>query len=498
MSYILALDQGTTSCRAIAFDRQARTLGVAQQEFEQFFPKPGWVEHDPEEIWQTQREVMADVIAQIGSDAGKIVGIGVTNQRETTVVWNRTTGVPVYNALVWQDRRTASRCDQLAVSAEAETIRQKTGLILDAYFAGTKIQWILEHVDGARELAERGELAFGTIDSWLIWKLTAGKLHVTDPSNASRTLLFNIHTEDWDDELLKLFEIPRSMLPELTASSGICGHVDQRLPAANVPIAGIAGDQQAALFGQLCTETGMVKTTYGTGCFMLMNVGKRPIPSTNRLLSTVAWNRSATTTFVLEGSVFVGGAVVQWLRDGLGLFESSREISELAATVPDNGGVYFVPALAGLGAPHWDPYARGLIIGLTRGTTKAHVARAALEGIAFQVADVLEAMESDFGSKLTEIRVDGGAAANDILMQFQADIIGVPVVRPKNLETTALGAAYLAGLAVGFWQTPGDIVEQWQIDRKFLPGRPAEEVKQLKQSWRRALERSKGWIEASS
>ncbi len=495
MSLILALDQGTTSSRAILFDKQGNIKGVAQQEFEQIFPQPGWVEHDAQEIWLSQLHVMANVIHQEQLASNDIAAIGITNQRETTVVWDRNTGQPICNAIVWQDRRTAERCDDLKSAGHAETIRDKTGLVLDAYFSGTKVQWILDHVEGTRERAQAGELAFGTIDSWLVWNLTDGKTHITDASNASRTLLFNIHTGDWDDELLKLLDVPRNMLPTVCSSSEIYGHTSENLSPASVPIAGIAGDQQAALFGQMCTEPGMVKNTYGTVCFMLMNTGNEAVQSKNNLLTTVAWKIGNQTEYALEGSIFIAGAVVQWLRDGLDLFESSAEIEGLASLVPDNGGVYFVPGFAGLGAPHWDPYARGLIMGLTRGTTKAHIARAALEGIAYQVSDVLDAMQSDSGIQLTELRVDGGASANDLLMQFQADLLSVPVVRPRVLETTALGVAYLAGLAVGFWENRDEIAHQWQVDKTFAPILPAEQVQTLKLGWQKALERSMRWIE---
>ncbi len=495
MSYILALDQGTTSSRAILFDKQGNLQGVAQQEFEQIFPQPGWVEHNAVEILETQLRVIQEVLKQGPHSSGDIAAIGITNQRETTVVWDRNTGQPICNAIVWQDRRTAGRCDELKSAGHAETFRAKTGLVLDAYFSGTKIQWILDNIDGARQRAEAGELAFGTIDSWLVWNLTGGKVHITDASNASRTLLLNIHTGEWDDELLEILDVPRSLLPEVRASSEVYGHTADDLAPAGVPIAGIAGDQQAALFGQMCTSPGMVKNTYGTGCFMLMNTGSEAVESRNNLLTTIAWRIGDTTEYALEGSIFVAGAAVQWLRDELELFDSSSEIEPLAQSVEDNGGVYFVPAFTGLGAPHWDPYARGLVVGLTRGTTKAHVARAALEGIAFQVSDVLDAMQSDSGIPLTELRVDGGASANNLLMQFQADMLGVPVVRPRVLETTALGVAYLAGLAVGFWQSREEISTQWQVENSFVATMPDERVKSLKLGWERALERSKGWIE---
>lgn len=496
MSYILALDQGTTCSRAIVFDQHGSIQGVAQQEFEQIFPQPGWVEHNALEIWKTQLRVMTDVIDQRQLTSSDIAAIGIANQRETTVVWDRNTGQPIHNAIVWQDRRTAERCDELRSAGHADRFRNKTGLVLDAYFSGTKIQWILDHVEGARERAQAGELAFGTIDSWLVWNLTAGKVHVTDVSNASRTLLFNIHRGNWDDELLRLLDVPRNVLPKVCGSSEVYGQTADGLTPAGVPIAGIAGDQQAALFGQMCTRQGMVKNTFGTGCFMLMNTGGEAVESKNNLLTTVAWKVGGLTEYALEGSIFVAGAVVQWLRDGLGLFECSAEIEALAASVPDNGGVFIVPAFAGLGAPHWDQYARGLIVGITRGTTKAHFARAALEGIAYQVSEVLEAMQSDAGIQLSELRVDGGASANNLLMQFQADLLGVPVVRPRVLETTALGAAYLAGLAIGYWQSRDDIADQWQVDKRFIPVMPTQQVDTLKRDWQRALERSKRWVES--
>src|SRR5436190_2864321 len=446
MKYILALDQGTTSSRAIVFDHNGSVVSVAQQEFRQIFPQPGWVEHDANEIWATQRNVAAQALNKVRLTANDVAAIGITNQRETTLVWDRTTGKPICNAIVWQDRRTAGVCDRLKARGLAKMIRRKTGLVVDAYFSGTKLQWILNNVPGAKAKARAGQLAFGTIDSWLVWNLTGGRQHVTDPSNASRTMLFNIHTGEWDDELLKLFGVPRSVLPEVRSSSEVYG--ETTLFGGRIPIAGIAGDQQAALFGQACTEPGMVKNTYGTGCFMLMNTGTKPIASKNNLLTTVAWRIGNRTEYALEGSIFIAGAVVQWVRDGLGIIRSSADVEALAARVPDTGGVYFVPAFAGLGAPHWDQYARGIIAGITRGTTAGHIARAALEGIAYQVADVLKAMEADSGLSIPELRVDGGAAANNLLMQFQADILNVPIVRPKLLETTALGAAYLAGLAV--------------------------------------------------
>lgn len=493
MSYILALDQGTTSSRAIVFDRQGSIHAVAQNEFEQIFPQPAWVEHDANEIWQSQREVMNEALRSAGLTAKDIAAIGITNQRETTVVWDRSTGEPIYNAIVWQDRRTAARCDQLKTDGHGDFFREKTGLVLDAYFSGTKVQWILENVEGARAKAEAGELAFGTIDSWLVWKLTGGELHITDVSNASRTLLCNIHSGTWDEEILHLMKIPSSILPEVRASSEVYGNTKLDDWPVQVPIAGIAGDQQAALFGQMCTSPGMVKNTYGTGCFMLMNTGEEAVPSSNNLLTTVAWKIGDKTDYALEGSVFIAGAVVQWLRDGLGLIKSAQEVEELAMSVPDNGGAYIVPAFAGLGAPHWDQYARGLIAGITRGTTAGHLARAALESIAYQVDDVLRAMKADAGIELSELRVDGGAAANNLLMQFQADVLQVPVVRPKVFETTALGAAYLAGLAVGYWQSEEEISEQWQVDRSFEPNLDSKQLATLKAGWKKALSRSKGW-----
>ncbi len=494
MKYILALDQGTTSSRAIVFDRQGAIVAVAQQEFRQIFPRPGWVEHDANEIWATQSQVATAALAQAQLTAGDIAAIGITNQRETTVVWERATGKPICNAIVWQDRRTAGACDRLKKAGKAALIRRKTGLVVDAYFSGTKLQWILQNVPGAKARAAKGELAFGTVDSWLVWNLTGGRVHVTDVSNASRTMLFNLKTCDWDDDLLTLFGIPRSILPSVRASSEVYG--ETHLLGAAIPIAGIAGDQQAALFGQVCTKPGMVKNTYGTGCFMLMNTGAQPIASKNNLLTTVAWRINGRTEYALEGSIFIAGAVVQWLRDGLGIIKSSGEVEALAAQVPDTAGTYLVPAFAGLGAPHWDQYARGLVAGLTRGTTAAHLARAALEGIAYQVHDVLHAMQSDSGIKLRELRVDGGACANNLLMQFQADLLGVPVVRPKVAETTALGAAYLAGLAVGYWKDQAEIAAQWQADRRFVPAMKTAARKKLLAGWNKALVRAQKWEEA--
>ena len=493
MPFILALDQGTTSSRAIVFDRAGSIKAVAQKEFRQIFPQPGWVEHDANEIWETQVGVAAEAMTRAGIGARDIAAIGITNQRETTVVWERKSGQPVCNAIVWQDRRTAAMCDELKAGGHERLFTAKTGLVLDAYFAGTKLRWILDNVAGARARAEAGELAFGTIDSWLIWKLSGGKSHVTDASNASRSLLFNIHTGEWDDELLRLLTIPRAVLPRVVASSGVAAETAGELFAARIPIAGIAGDQQAALFGQRCVTPGMVKNTYGTGCFMLMHTGGKPVRSRNKLLATTAWRTDGKDEYALEGSVFIAGAVVQWLRDSLGIIRTSGEVETLAASVPDNGGVYFAPAFAGLGSPHWDQYARGTIVGLTRGTGAAHIARAALESIAYQTADVLRAMESDAGIRLSELRVDGGATQNDLLMQFQADVLGVRVVRPKVFETTALGAAYLAGLAVGYWKDAGEISTQWQTDRTFEPLMPRAEAARLMAGWSRALTRAKEW-----
>jgi glycerol kinase len=496
MPVILALDQGTTSSRAIVFDHAGSIVSVAQQEFRQIFPQAGWVEHDAEEIWATQMAVAREALARAGVGARDVAAIGITNQRETTVVWDRKTGTPIHHAIVWQDRRTAGFCDQLKAAGLGDPIQQKTGLVIDAYFSGSKLRWILDNVPGARARAERGELAFGTIDTWLAWKLTNGALHVTDPSNASRTMLYDIVKNAWDGELLEWLGVPASVLPEVRASGEVLGRTAPGVFDAAIPIAGIAGDQQAALFGQQCFERGLAKNTYGTGCFMLMNVGRRPAVSRHRLLGTVAWRVGEETDYALEGSVFVGGAVVQWLRDGLGVIASSAEVEPLAASVPDAGGVYLVPAFAGLGAPHWDQYARGLLVGITRGTTKAHLARAALEGIAFQVADVLDVMRLDSGIALGELRVDGGAAANGLLMQFQADILGVPVVRPKVIETTALGAAFLAGLAVGYWASPAELGQAWQIDRRFEPRMGADERGQRRARWTKALARAKDWEQA--
>ena len=493
MRCILALDQGTTSSRAIVFDEAGGIRGSAQQEFRQIFPQPGWVEHDATEIWATQSGVMHEALAKAGVTARDVAAIGITNQRETTVVWERATGRPIANAIVWQDRRTAPLCDELRTSGKAMLIAEKTGLVIDAYFSGTKLKWLLDNVPGARERALRGELAFGTIDSWLIFQLTGGAAHVTDASNASRTLLFDIRRGEWDDELLGLLDVPRSVLPQVVASSGVCA--ETLLDGVSVPIAGIAGDQQAALFGQACLAPGLAKNTYGTGCFLLMNTGTNAVASRNNLVTTVAWKRGDTLDYALEGSVFIAGAVVQWLRDGLQIIRSASDVEPLAASVEDSGGVYFVPAFAGLGAPHWDAYARGSVFGLTRGTTGGHLARAALESIAFQSAAVLDAMQKDAGITLSELRVDGGATANDLLMQFQADVLGVPVVRPKVLETTALGAAYLAGLAVGYWKSDADVTSNWRVDRRFEPAMSRERVAEMRRGWQKAVERAKGWVD---
>ena len=488
--YILALDQGTSSSRAILFDRMGQPKAVSQKEFTQIFPKPGWVEHNPKEIWSSQASVIAEAISAEGINGSNIAAIGITNQRETTIVWDAETGDPVYNAIVWQDRRTSAYCDRLKKSGKAEMIRNKTGLIIDAYFSATKVRWILENVHEARRKAEEGRLKFGTVDTWLIWKLTRGEAHVTDVSNASRTMLFNIHTLDWDDELLELFGIPRSMMPQVKSSSEVYGKTKGTIFAHEVPIAGIAGDQQAALFGQMCTEPGSVKNTYGTGCFLLMNSGSKPIMSKNKLLTTVAWKIGDKVTYALEGSIFVAGSIVQWLRDGLGIIRSSSEIEALATSVPDNGGVYFVPALTGLGAPYWDQYATGSIYGITRGTKAGHIARAAIEGIAFQTMDIVNAMQKDAGVTLTELKVDGGASRNDLLMQFQADMLGTAVIRPKVTETTALGAAYLAGLATGYWESIEHIKSLWAMDKEFTPSAGADEVSALKAGWKKAVERT--------
>jgi glycerol kinase len=493
VKYVLALDQGTTSSRALLFDQDGRVRAVAQREFDQIFPQPGWVEHDPEEIAFSQIAVARGALEKAGASAKDVAAIGITNQRETTIVWNRESGLPIHNAIVWQDRRTADFCERLRRDGHAPLIQQRTGLLIDAYFSATKIRWMLENVPGAQALAEAGKLAFGTVDSWLVWKLTRGTVHATDTTNASRTMLFNIHTGAWDRELLELFRIPLSMMPAVGSSSEAYGDVTAINELTGIPIAGIAGDQQAALFGQRCSEPGMTKNTYGTGCFMLQNTGTRAVPSANRLVTTVAWKLRGKTEYALEGSVFVGGAVVQWLRDGLGLIRKSEDVEALAKSVADNGGVYFVPAFVGLGAPHWDSYARGSIFGLTRGSSAAHIARAAVESIAYQVADLLDAMRRDSGGTVGELRVDGGAAANDSLMQFQADILRVPVLRPAVTETTALGAAYLAGIAVGLW--PSNPASR-ESGRRFEPHMPASEARALRDRWNEAVARSKGWEQA--
>ncbi len=498
MTVILALDQGTTSSRAILFNREGAIVAVAQREFRQIYPRAGWVEHDAREIWQTQLDVAREVLAQAGLKAADVAALGITNQRETTVLWDRKTGEPVGNAIVWQDRRTAGFCDELKAAGHADFIQSRTGLVIDAYFSGSKLRWMLDHIAGARARAERGELAFGTIDSWLVWQLTGGACHLTDASNASRTMLFNLRTGAWDDELLRLLGVPRAVLPEVRSSSEVYAETAPGLFDAPIKIAGIAGDQQAALFGQNCFSRGLAKNTYGTGCFMLMNIGAEPQISRHKLLTTVAWKLDGRTDFALEGSVFIGGAVVQWLRDGLGIIKSSVEVEALAATVPDCGGVYLVPAFAGLGAPHWDQYARGTITGLTRGTTAGHLARAALEGIAFQVADVLEVMKQDSDIAMDELRVDGGACANDLLMQFQADLLQVPVVRPRVIETTALGAAYLAGLPTGFWQSRDEVQRAWQVDRVFEPRMQSDEAVHRRARWSEALRRAGDWEEHST
>ncbi|MBF1538001.1 MAG: glycerol kinase GlpK [Prevotella salivae] len=488
--YILALDQGTTSSRAIVFDHDGKICSVAQKEFTQYFPKPGWVEHNPNEIWSSQASVIAESISAIDINGLDIAGIGITNQRETTIVWDVDTEEPIYNAIVWQDRRTADYCDKLKAEGLIDTIREKTGLIIDAYFSGTKIKWILDNVPGARQRTEQGKLRFGNVDSWLVWRLTRGEVHVTDVTNASRTMLFNINTLKWDADLLKLLDIPVSMLPEVKTSSEVYGHTKTTIFAHEVPISGIAGDQQAALFGQMCIEPGAIKNTYGTGCFVMLNTGEKPVKSENNLLTTIAWKIGDKINYALEGSIYVGGSVVQWLRDGLCCIKSSSEIEELAASVPDSGGVFFVPALTGLAAPYWDQHARGTIIGITRGTTTAHIARAALDGIAFQTYDIARAMAKDMGAPLTELKVDGGASRNNLLMQYQANLLGIKVVRPKITETTALGAAYLAGLAVGFWKDLDEIKQQWQIEHTFDPVSDNEEIAAAKQGWADAVRRT--------
>ena len=491
--FVLALDQGTTSARAILFDRQGNTHGIAQREITQHYPQPGWVEHDANEIWQAQIAVARAVLRDNGVSATQVAAVGITNQRETTVLWDRASGEPLHRAIVWQDRRTAGICDELTEAGHAGLFRERTGLVVDAYFSGTKLQWLLDHIPGARTRAERGELAFGTIDSWLAWKLSGGRAHVTDSSNASRTLLFDIHRRCWDDELLALLDIPAPLLPRVVDSSGEIATLDADWLGSAIPLTGIAGDQQAATFGQACLEHSMAKNTYGTGCFLLMNTGEQPMASRHQLLTTVGWQRRGETTYLLEGSVFMGGATVQWLRDGLGMIASARAVETLAASVPDNGGVYLVPAHTGLGAPYWDPFARGALFGMTRGTTRAHIARAALEAIAFQSAELLQAMERDAGQPMKELRVDGGAANNDLLMQFQADLLGVPVVRPQVTETTALGAAYLAGLAVGFWQDESELTALWRSERRFEPAMARDKRDALFADWRRAVERTRNW-----
>lgn len=490
MKYILSIDQGTTSSRSILFDHEGNICSVAQKEFTQIFPKPGWVEHNPQEIWSSQASTIAQVITNVGAESKDIVAIGITNQRETTIVWDAETGQPVYNAIVWQDRRTADYCKELEAQGLTDKIRQKTGLILDAYFSGTKVRWILENVPGAREKAEAGKLRFGTVDTWLIWNMTHGEKHVTDVSNASRTLLYNIHTLEWDEEMLQLLGIPRSMLPEVKSSSEVYGYTHMPIFTLDVPIAGIAGDQQAALFGQMCTEPGTIKNTYGTGCFLLMNTGDKAVLSKNNLLTTIAWKIGNQVSYALEGSVFVAGSVIKWMRDEMHMFRTSKDIDRLAEKVEDNGGVYFVPALTGLGAPYWDPYAKGTVTGITRGTKLEHVARAALEGIAFETMDIVDAMRKDAGVTLGDLKVDGGVSNSDITMQFQADILGTNVVRPTCVETTAKGAAYLAGLAVGFWSSIDEIKAQWAIDRTFTPTMPAEKVQEAKDGWKDALSRA--------
>lgn len=493
--FILAFDQGTTSSRAIVFDRKGMIVSVAQKEFTQIFPKPGWVEHDAIEIWSTQLGVAAEAITQAGLSVKDIAAIGITNQRETTVVWDKQTGMPIYNAIVWQDRRTATYCDLLKQQGYLQPIQRKTGLIIDAYFSATKLKWILDNVEGARDKASRGELCFGTIDTWLLWKLTDGMVHATDVSNASRTMLYNIHTLSWDDDLLQLMDIPKNILPEVRSSSEVYGHSQNILSAQNIAIAGIAGDQQAALFGQMCTQPGMVKNTYGTGCFMLMNTGEHPVFSNNNLLTTIAWQINGKTHYALEGSVFIAGAVVQWLRDGLHLIRASNETETLAQQVTSSDGVYIVPAFAGLGAPYWNQHARGTIVGITRGTTSAHLARAALESIAYQTMDVVNAMQSDANITVKELRVDGGATANNFLMQFQSDILNTRVIRPTITETTALGAAYLAGLAVGYWSNMEEIQQQWQVNKIFEPIISDKERMELSSGWRKAIRTTEFWAE---
>ncbi|KAB2920419.1 MAG: glycerol kinase GlpK [Dechloromonas sp.] len=493
--YVLSLDQGTTSSRAILFDRRGQPVAIRQQPFAQSFPQPGWVEQDATEIWQSQLAVARAVLHDQGVAAGQVAALGITNQRETTILWDRKTGAPLAPAIVWQDRRTAAQCAALSAAGHDALFAQRTGLRLDPYFSGTKLAWLLDHLPGVRQRAERGELAFGTVDSWLAWQLTGGRAHVTDVSNASRTLLFDIHRGVWDDQLLGILNIPPALLPRVVDSSGIVAPIDAGCLGGEIPLAGIAGDQQAATFGQVCLTPGMAKNTYGTGCFLMLNVGRQAQASQHRLLSTVGWRRGGDTTYLLEGSVFMGGAVIQWLRDGLGMIASAGEVEALAASVPDSGGVWLVPAHTGLGAPYWDPQARGALLGLTRGSGRAQIARAALEAIALQSAEVLQAMEQDAGRPLAELRVDGGAAANNLLLQYQADLLGVPVIRPQVTETTALGAAYLAGLAAGFWQDEGELAALWQIDRRFEPGRSAAWRAAQLAGWRRAVQRSLNWAE---
>jgi glycerol kinase len=493
MRYILALDAGTTSVRAILFDHDGKIRGMAQKEIQQIYPRAGWVEHNPQEIWSAQISVATEVLGIARARPSDVAAIGITNQRETAIVWDRETGEPVYNAIVWQDRRTAEMCDRLREAGALKMIQKRTGLLLDAYFSATKTAWILENVPGARKKAEAGALAFGTVDSWLVWKLTSREKHLTDVSNASRTLLFNIHSGEWDAKLLKLFRIPASMLPKVCSSSEVYGEVSTSLGLTGIPIGGIAGDQQAALFGQMCITPGGTKSTYGTGCFLLQNTGTKPVSSKNRLLTTVAWKIGKKLEYAQEGSVFIGGAVVQWLRDGLQMVRSAGEVDALASSVKNNGGLFLVPAFAGLGAPHWDAYARGLLIGITRDTTNAHVARAALEGVAFQVADLLDAMQSDTGRRLRELRVDGGMTGSELLLQFQADILGIPIVRPAVTETTALGAAYLAGIAVGFWRNAQEVASQWKVEKVFQPKMARAEALDLRGRWQEALARAKKW-----
>jgi glycerol kinase len=493
MNYILALDQGTTSSRALVIDQQGSVVSLAQKEFKQYFPESGFVEHDPEEIWTSEFAVASEAIAKAKLHASDIKAIGITNQRETTVVWDRKTGISLFRAIVWQDRRTTPLCEELKKEGKEPLFKEKTGLLLDPYFSGTKVRWILDNVPGARIRAEKGELAFGTIDTWLIWKLTRGELHITDPTNASRTLLYNIYSGQWDEELLRILKIPRSLLPEVKSCSEVYGTTAEQVFSSRIPIAGIAGDQQAALFGQGCFDAGMAKATFGTGCFILMNTGANPVQSQNHLLTTIALQRNGATHYALEGSVFIAGAAIQWMRDNLGLIKKSSEIDVLAATVPDTGGVYFVPAFTGLGAPHWDPHARGAILGLSRGTTGAHLARAVLESIALQAADILKAMENDSKIRLLELHVDGGATVSDLLMQMQADLMGTAVLRPKNKELTALGAAFLAGLAIGIWKSEKELASLWQLDRKFVPKMDPDLRQKVFLKWNTALERAKNW-----